>query len=110
MDPQPTESLPPEGDLPLGLFWWTRDGRWKHFVFEFLKETQESFVLLLFFSIISEKPLNRPTLLRNVYLSCVIGVWNVVMHMLDEDSHQKMKESMKSSVGGAMLASAMGRK
>lgn len=77
---------------------------------EFLKETLEGFVLITVIFTIMEKPLTKETLTRIAKISVLLGIVNTVMAWVDQESHEKIKQGMKSQVGTTMLTAALTRR
>ena len=78
---------------------------------EFLKETLEGFALLVVIFSVTDKPMNKKqTWFRIAKISVLLGAVNASMSYFDEESHGKIKEGMKASLGNTMLASAVGRR
>ena len=75
---------------------------------ELFKETLEGFFLLLVIFTITDKPWNQETFWRLTKISLLLGAVNTGMAFFDEESHVKVKEGMKASLGNTMLASAVG--
>ena len=76
---------------------------------EFLKETLEGFALLVVIFSVTDKPMNKKqTWFRIAKISVLLGAVNAGMSYFDEESHGKMKEGMKASLGNTMLASVVG--
>lgn len=75
---------------------------------DFIRESIEAFVLILVISMISDKTVDKESILRITKISLVLGVVNVCLALYDEESHTKVKDSMKSSLGNTMLTSATG--
>lgn len=82
----------------------------KELIQEFLKEFVEGFVLLTVIFAIMDKPLDQKTWLRITKISLLLGGVNTLMAWLDQDSHEKIKQGMKSSVGNTMMAAAFMRR
>jgi glycerol uptake facilitator-like aquaporin len=75
---------------------------------DFIRESIEAFVLILVIFMISDKAVDTESLLRITKISLVLGVVNVGLALFDVESHAKVKDGMKSSLGNTMLASVTG--
>lgn len=75
---------------------------------DFIRESIEAFVLILVIFMISDKSVDAESILRITKISLVLGVVNVGLALFDEESHAKVKDGMKSSLGNTMLASVTG--
>jgi len=78
---------------------------------EFLKETLEGFALIVVIFSVTDKPMHtKKTWFRIAKISVLLGAVNAAMSYFDEESHGKIKEGMKASLGNTMLASVVGRR
>lgn len=75
---------------------------------DFIRESIEAFVFILVIFMISDKTVDKESILRILKISLVLGMVNVGLALFDEESHAKVKDGMKSSLGNTMLASVTG--
>jgi hypothetical protein len=76
---------------------------------EFLTECIEAFAVIILFQVLSDKQLDTKSLFRSLKISVLIGGLATVMFALDEDSHGKIKDGMKTSIGASIIGSALRR-
>lgn len=75
---------------------------------EFLTETIEAFVIILLFQVLSENNVSAKSLLKTLKISMLVGGLTTVTFVIDQDSHGKIKDGMKTSIGASVVASALG--
>ena len=80
----------------------------KAYAKEFLTETIEAFVIILMFHVLSEMKLSSATMRRAVKFSVLVGGLSTLIFVMDEKSHEKIKDSMKNAVGASVMATALG--
>ncbi len=80
----------------------------KLLVKEFLTESIEAFVIILMFQVLTEDHVDATSLLRILKISVLVGGLATVTFALDEESHSKIKDGMKTSIGASIIASALG--
>lgn len=75
---------------------------------EFVTETIEAFVIILLFQVLSESNLDAKAMFKTLKISMLVGGLTTVTFALDEESHGKIKDGMKTSMGASIVASALG--
>lgn len=89
--------------------WWWNFFK-KQWWLDFLKEFVEGITIVTMMFFISGKVEQldknglRKTLGQILTMSLVLALLNSLLAVLDQESHLKIKEGMKASVGGTMLA------
>ena len=75
---------------------------------DFIRESLESFVLILVIFMISDKTIDSESMLKITKISLLLGTVNVGLALFDQESHAKVKEGIKNTLGSTMLASVSG--
>lgn len=75
---------------------------------EFLSETIEAFVIILLFQLISETKISFQGILRTFKFGVLVGVLSTITFAIDQTSHEKIKDGMRSAVGASVVATALG--
>jgi glycerol uptake facilitator-like aquaporin len=71
---------------------------------DFVRESIEVFFLILVIFMISDKTIDKDSMLRITKISLLLGMVNIGLALFDEDSQAKVNDGVKRSLGVTMLA------
>jgi hypothetical protein len=77
----------------------------REYLVEFFRESVEAMAIMAAVYVIMDRGFDR----RILKIGVLLGLISTAMHALDEESHARIKDSMKNAVGNSFVASAVGR-